>query len=345
MKKPLRLYLMIIFIFLAGGLHLYAPEKFLGAIPSFIPFPLAIIYITGLLEIVLASLLLSEKTQDFAAKALALYLIILLPIHVYVSYYGIEMFGVNSHFGLWVRTGFQFVLYFWALSIQKESWVIKQTWKDVLFIHYRVPPEKIKHLLPFDLDLYDNQAVLSVVPFYMSGIRFPFLPSIPSMSNLWELNIRTYVNVNGVKGIYFFTLETDSKIGEFVAKNFFHLPYRYSKIKASIAQETYTFEHSRNDLSFKLKADLEDERQKSNFDNWALERYSLFTEKNGVFYQGVVNHIPWKLAGVKITQLDNQFTKMVLPDSLEILGVSYSSHLNVSFKNFKRINISPVTQS
>jgi len=244
---------------------------------------------------------------------------------------------VSSRFLLWGRTGFQFLFYFWALSLQTKSWVIQQIWRDVMFIHYRIPAEKIKHLVPFELDLYENQAVLSVVPFYMDGIRFPFLPPIPKISNLWELNIRTYVNVNGVKGIYFFTLETDSRIGEIVARNFFHLPYRFSKIKAKVENNGYTFKYSRDDLTFNLKATLEDEIVKSAFDLWATERYSLFTQKKGVTYQGIVNHSPWILSLVRITQIDNQFTKMVTADVGEIIGTSYTKEIKVSFKNFKAL--------
>ena len=328
---------MSIFVFLAGAIHFTAPEKFLPAIPPFISHPEMVIFMTGMLEIILAILLCRKRTQDLAAKALALYFLILLPVHLYVSYYGIERFGVESKLLLWIRTGFQFVLYFWALSLQNKSWVIEQVWRNVLFIHYSVSPEKIKHLVPFELDLYDNQAILSVVPFYMDGIRFPFLPPIPKLSNLWELNIRTYVIVNGVKGIYFFTLETDSRIGEFVAKVFFHLPYRFSKIKAEVSKIRYHFEHSRDDLSFSLDAKLDEGIQHSDFDLWATERYSLFNQKKGVIYQGIVKHPPWILTKVNITQLNNQFTKMVTSNVSNIVGTSYAKEIKVSFQNFRKL--------
>ncbi len=230
----------------------------------------------------------------------------------------------------------QFVLYFWAVSLQKESWVIKQTWRDVLFIHYRVDPNEIKKLVPFELDLYDNHAIISVIPFFMDSIRFPFLPPIPKVSSLWELNIRTYVNVNGVKGIYFFTLETDSKPGEVIANLFFSLPYRHSKIKAEISNGQYFFEHARDDLRFSVHASPDEKIQKTDFDIWATERYSLFTQKNGVSYQGIVRHRPWELRAVKINKIDNKFTKMVIPDAGVVVGTSYAKEIKVSFQNFRK---------
>ena len=338
MNKPLRIYFMSAFIFFAGITHLVNPDAFLPAVPVFFPLTFVIIYFTGVLEIILAFLLIKDKTQDFAAKFLALYLLLLLPIHIYISYYGIEIFGVQDKWILWLRTGFQFVLYFWALSLQKKSWIIQQIWQYVFFIHYRIDPDKIKSLVPFELDLYDNHAIISVIPFHMNGIRFPFLPAIPKISSLWELNIRTYVKVNGVKGIYFFTLETDSKIGEIIARFFFSLPYRFSKIKAFITTNgQYHFEHSRDDLSFTMQATTHVEVQQSSLDLWTTERYSLFTQKNGVSYQGVVKHLPWTLTTATITHLNNQFTKMVISDIGEVIGTSYAKEIKVSFQNFKKI--------
>lgn len=334
MTTKLRLYLLSAFIFIAGIVHLVSPDKFLPAIPPFLPYALLIVYITGVFEILMSITLIIPKTQDLTARILALYFLLLLPVHIYVAYYGIEMFGVDSKLLLWGRTLFQFVFYYWAISLQKESWVIKQTWRDVLFIHYRLPAEKIKDHVPFELDLYDNQAIISVVPFYMDSIRFPFLPAIPRLSSLWELNIRTYVNVNGVKGIYFFTLETDSKIAEVIARSLFHLPYRYSKIKAEVTQDSYHFEHSRADLHFLLKAKLEDKSQKSDFEKWATERYSLFTLKNGRPFQGLVQHRPWELGQVELLELNNHFTKMVTPETGSLIGASYAKEMKVSFKNF-----------
>lgn len=336
-EKPIRLYLLSALVFIAGIIHLISPEKFLPAIPPFIPYAGPVVYLTGVLEIVLALFLLRSRTQDLAAKILAVYFLALLPVHIYVSYYGIEMFGVDNKLLLWARTLFQFVFYFWALSLQKESWVIKQVWRDVLFIHYRISPEKIKHLVPFELDLYENQAILSVIPFYMDSIRFPFLPPIPKISSLWELNIRTYVNVNGVKGIYFFTLETDSKIAELIARLFFHLPYRHSKIKAKVKNDSYLFEHSRADLHFSIDARPKHNSHKTAFDTWATERYSLFTTKNAIPIEGIVQHAPWELGQVDIAAINNHFTKMVTPEVGDIFGASYAKEMKVSFKNFSKI--------
>lgn len=324
-------------LFSAGVLHLVRPELFSAAIPPYFGYSKEIIYFTGLFEILLAIGLLWRKTLDLTARITAGYFIMLIPVHLYVSILGIEIFGIQSKLVLWLRTLFQFFFIFWALSLQTKSWIIEQKWKHVFFLHFKIDPAKIQHLVPFKLDLHEEQAVISIVPFYMDGIRFPFLPSIPRVSNLWELNIRTYVEVNGIKGVYFFTLETDSKIGEFVAKNFFHLPYRHSQIKARVSDKKYDFSHKRGALAFHLEATLLEKKQSSDFDLWATERYSLFTEHKGKIFQGIVQHRPWELRVVQIHKMEDEFTKMVTGDLKNLVGASYSEFLLVRFRPFKNI--------
>jgi uncharacterized protein YqjF (DUF2071 family) len=218
------------------------------------------------------------------------------------------------------------------------KWIIEQEWKHVFFIHYEIDADLIKDLVPFKLDLYGGKAIISIVPFLMEGIRFPYLPAVPAVSKLWELNIRTYVEVDGVRGIYFFTLETDSKLGELIARKFFHLPYRYSRIKASVEKNQYNFSHSRGDLNFKLQASLRERKDPSAFDIWALERYCLFTKNKNQTFRGDVIHEPWNLKKVEITLIEDQFTRMVADGINQQVTASYSDYLKVRFRPFKRIS-------
>ena len=59
----------------------------------------------------------------------------------------------------------------------------------------------------------------------MWGVRPVFLPSLPGLSNFHELNVRTYVHLNGVPGVWFFSLDTNSMLAVLGARVAFHLPY------------------------------------------------------------------------------------------------------------------------
>jgi uncharacterized protein YqjF (DUF2071 family)/uncharacterized membrane protein len=321
-------------LIIAGFIHLIQPALFLRALPDFLPFRIELILISGVFEILLGIGLLTKKFLNFTARLTALYLFLLIPIHIYVSWNGIEIFGITNPIWLWLRTAFQWPLIYMALSLQTTGWIIQQSWRHVLFLHYKINPDLIAPMVPFKLDLHEGEAVISIVPLLMNKIRFPYLPSIPWVSQLWELNIRTYVEVNGIKGVYFFTLETDSKLGEYIAQTFFNLPYRYSKIKSSVSSSNYSIIHSRGDISSNLKVKTGQTKQFCTFDFWATERYSLFTTKNNTIYRGIVMHRPWQLKSVAIEDINENLSNQFNLKEMRFVGASYSEGLDVKFRPF-----------
>src|SRR4051812_5845616 len=88
-------------------------------------------------------------------------------------------------------------------------WVMKQVWEELLFAHWPVSPEIIRPFIPggINLDTYNDQAWLGIVPFRMSGVRPRLLPAVPWLSAFPELNVRTYVTVDNKPGVLFLSLE------------------------------------------------------------------------------------------------------------------------------------------
>jgi len=74
-------------------------------------------------------------------------------------------------------------LYFFVLTLQDKGWIISQRWMDVVFIHYKVDAKELQKIVPFPLDLFEGEAVVSIVPFVMGRIRFPFLIPIPGLQS------------------------------------------------------------------------------------------------------------------------------------------------------------------
>ncbi|MCR9205726.1 MAG: DUF2071 domain-containing protein, partial [Halobacteriovoraceae bacterium] len=124
-----------------------------------------------------------------------------------------------------------------------DKWVISQHWRDVLFLNYKIEPQLIQETLPEPLlvDTFEGSAYLSIVPFRMSDIHFPWSPVLP-FSDLWEINLRTYVRHGKYSGVYFYTLDTDHHLAQWIAQSFFHLPYRYRFLRGSIGNGKYEFE-------------------------------------------------------------------------------------------------------
>lgn len=310
----------------AGFFHLMAPSLFDPAIPF--SFTLEINIFAGVLELLLAFGLWLPKTKDLCARMTALWFLLLVPIHIYVSVKQIPMFGFSHPALLWGRTLLQPLLFLWALSLQDKGWIISQRWSDVLFLHYEVEPRKLQNLVPFPLDLFEGKAVVSIVPFVMSRIRFPFLLAIPGLSRLLELNLRTYVRVDGKPAVYFFTLDSNHLPGVLVARFGFSLPYRYRKMELKGGSDYYF-----KSVQLELKAKVSEQVSETAFDLWATERYALVTKRRGKDLWGVVEHAKWSLQKVEIQKIDDQFSREFIPLN-NFLGASYAKSLDVRFRPF-----------
>lgn len=75
--------------------------------------------------------------------------------------------------------------------------VMTQTWNDLLFAHRPVDARPVRERVPasFELDLFDGEAWLGIVPFHMTNVAPRFVPALPWVSAFPELNVRTYVRI------------------------------------------------------------------------------------------------------------------------------------------------------
>lgn len=223
-------------------------------------------------------------------------------------------------------------------NTKNKNWIISQEWKDVLFLNYKCDQELLSQAIPdcLDLDTYSGQAYISVVPFRMEGIRFPFSPRLP-FSHMWELNLRTYVTYKGKPGIYFFTLDTDHVLAQWIATTFFHLPYRCAPLRGHVDKLHYNFE-AKNSLSLKAKLTvvplaIED------YHHWLVERYCLYTDDGGSLWRGDVIHEPWPLRYAQLEHLDEGLCEEFFPrQRFDLDSVFYAPKLPVYFKPFTRLH-------
>ena len=102
-----------------------------------------------------------------------------------------------------------------------------QSWHDLLFAHWPVEARILQEKLPagLPLDTFDGQGWIGVVPFRMTNVAPRGVRALPFVSSFLELNVRTYVRLNGKPGVYFFSLDANSAIAVAGARTLFHLPY------------------------------------------------------------------------------------------------------------------------
>lgn len=106
-------------------------------------------------------------------------------------------------------------------------WIMKQTWKDVLFAHYPVSRKVLEEIVPSQLtvDTFYQTGWISIVPYLTSSMHLRGVPPVPGISTYPGFNIRTYVTMNGKPGVYFFSVNSCKASCCFICKNLFQLPY------------------------------------------------------------------------------------------------------------------------
>jgi uncharacterized protein len=115
-----------------------------------------------------------------------------------------------------------------------SPWVMTQTWNNLLFAHWRVSATDLRAKVPpvFELDLFDGNAWIGVVPFHMTNVAPRAVPSLPWISEFPELNVRTYVRVGDRPGVYFFSLDAGSSLAVRTARTLLNLPYYSASMQA-----------------------------------------------------------------------------------------------------------------
>lgn len=71
-------------------------------------------------------------------------------------------------------------------------WIMKQTWKDILFAHYPVPREALEKIVPSELtvDTFYQTGWVSIVPYLTSSMHLRGVPPVPGLSTYPGFNIR-----------------------------------------------------------------------------------------------------------------------------------------------------------
>ena len=141
-----------------------------------------------------------------------------------------------------------------------------QRWEELLFLHWSCEPSWIAHLIPQGLtvDLHDGKAWVAIVPFRMCGVRFRGLPAMPGISNFNEINLRTYVHdANGRPGVWFLSLDTDSRLAAWLGRGLFGLNYFSAEIQFErtgtkvLWHATRRGEEHREKMGYRIREELQ----------------------------------------------------------------------------------------
>lgn len=180
-----------------------------------------------------------------------------------------------------------------------------QTWKDLLFAHWRVPVDAVRGLVPpqLSVDVFDGGAWIGVTPFEVTGLRLIATPPAPRLSSFLELNVRTYVTAEDKPGIFFFSLDAGSSLAVQAARRSYRLPYFRARMSATRLDDRIEFASERlgrRERSFAFRARYGPAGEvftagAGSLEYFLAERYCLYTLDGGRLFRGDIHHPPWPL--------------------------------------------------
>jgi uncharacterized membrane protein len=122
MLKTVLLWILALFMLSAGVGHFVNAAEFIRIVPSFLPYPEALVYISGVCEIAIGIGLLIPKLRPYAAWGLIALLIAVFPANVNMAIHKIPFGpGPTPEWLLWARLPLQGVLLAWAWWYTRPS--------------------------------------------------------------------------------------------------------------------------------------------------------------------------------------------------------------------------------
>jgi uncharacterized protein YqjF (DUF2071 family) len=184
-------------------------------------------------------------------------------------------------------------------------------WDRAVFINYAADPALLQRQVPFDLDLREDRAFVSVVAFTLSRMR----PRVGGRLGEWLfkpiathefLNVRTYVRHAGEPGIFFLAEWLSNPLSVRLGPRSFGLPYRFGRLAYEHATGggglRGTIEAPEGRLSYAGKVDDLPflPCPAGSLTEFMLERYTAFTQHRTRRRLFRIWHEPWRQAPVEI---------------------------------------------
>ena len=187
---------------------------------------------------------------------------------------------------------------------------MRHVWRDLTFLHWPVSVESFRPLIPSGLriDTFEGQAWLGIIPFWMS-FRLRNLPGVPWVSTFAEINVRTYVRLDDVPGVWFLSLDCSNCFVANIARAWYGLRYFSARTVVEpgdtgvryLSRRSNTEQLARFEASCKPNKDSFQSKP-GTLTHWLTERYHLYALNwRGHLLRAQVHHEPWILHDAEVS--------------------------------------------
>jgi uncharacterized protein YqjF (DUF2071 family) len=225
----------------------------------------------------------------------------------------------------------------------EPSVVGRQGWRDLVFLHWELQPEAVRPAVPppFELDLREGRAWVSIVAFEVRDLRpVKWRPWI-ALPRFLETNLRTYVRWNDEPAICFLTLDAASRLAVVGARLAYGLPYRHASMLFARQGEALEYGHVRavDGASFHVRCRVGvpiGVAAPGSLEHFLVERYRFYVMRRGRVLSTEVRHPPYPLHAATVDDVtESLFVPSGLPPAAGKPLAHYSPGVDVELLTTK----------
>jgi uncharacterized protein YqjF (DUF2071 family) len=178
-------------------------------------------------------------------------------------------------------------------------------WRNMFSFHFAVPPEALQPNIPFELELYDGMAYVSIVAFDQQRLRSPvagglLTPVLRRLGSSLFCNLRTYVRHGGEPGVFFMREWIPNPVSALIVPLVYGLPQVVAHLRYDVDREAGIFfghvvaEGHALDLLARVDYDAPlPTPEPGSLDAFVLERFTAFTRVGPLRLRFRIQHPPW----------------------------------------------------
>jgi uncharacterized protein len=214
--------------------------------------------------------------------------------------------------------------------LPEGSWFLRMRWHNLLFMHWPVPEDVLRPLIPpaLELDTFEEPTWLGLVSFCMESVWPRFLPALRRLLSFPELNLHTYATYEGKPGVCFFSLDAHNPAAVRLAPATFGLPYfdadmhyqaRGAEVRHRSLRKHEDAPPARFAASYRPSGEPFDSHPGS-LETFLTERYGFYSAGvggSGPVRRGDIHYWIWSLQSAEVEAEEMEMTariRVTLPD-------------------------------
>lgn len=193
--------------------------------------------------------------------------------------------------------------------------VIRQQWRDAVFLHWRVDPATVAPWLPPGTrpdTTADGAAWVGLIPFRLERTAFPPLPAVPWLGTFLETNVRLYaVDGSGRRSVVFRSLDAAHLLPVLAARVALGLPYRWARMRGERVGPTLRYASERLEGATRPRTRIAVRRsaeivEGDDLADFLTARWAMHVGRRGRTRYWRNTHEPWPLVRGALLELDDE---------------------------------------